>query len=130
MRRIWLSIGWLLLIFVIWITLTPQPPQVLASIPHLDKTGHFLAYVALTAWFAAALPGRRWLTILTVAFIVLGGVLEILQGYTGRDPSWFDWLIDTGGALLGAGLPRAWLAHVYAWINGHEQRLSGKSAAG
>lgn len=123
-------VGWILVIFVIWITLTPNPPSELQSIPHLDKTGHFLAYVALTAWFAAALPGRKWLTVLTIAFIAMGGVLEILQGFTGRDPSWFDWLIDAGGALLGAGLPRTWLTHIYTWINERERRPAGKPAAG
>ena len=129
-RRLWLTTGWALVIFVIWITLTPNPPSALQTIPHLDKTGHFLAYVALTAWFTTVLPGRKWLTSLTIIFVVMGGVLEILQGFTGRDPSWFDWLIDTGGALLGAGLPRVWLAHVYAWIIGHEQRFAGKPSSG
>jgi VanZ family protein len=128
--RLWLVIGWLLLIFVIWITLTPSPPTELQTIPHLDKTGHFLAYVALTGWFAAVLPGRKWLTTLTVAFILMGGALEILQGFTGRDPSWFDWLIDSGGAVLGAGLPRVWLAHLYVWFNDREQRLVRKPSAG
>lgn len=123
-------IGWLLVIFVVWITLTPKPPQLLQTIPHLDKTGHFLAYVALTAWFAAALPGRKWLIGLTISFSVMGGALEILQGFTGRDPSWFDWLIDSGGVLLGAGLPRVWLAQVYTWISGRERHLAGKPAAG
>ncbi|MGH8278623.1 MAG: VanZ family protein [Gammaproteobacteria bacterium] len=129
-HRFWLAVGWLLVAFVIWITLTPSPPSELQTIPHLDKTGHFLAYVALTAWFTAALPGRKWLTALTVTFIIMGGVLEILQGFTGRDPSWFDWLIDSGGALLGAGLPRIWLTQIYAWLKAHEQRLASKSAAG
>ena len=129
-HRAWITVGWLLVIFVIWITLTPNPPSGLQAIPHLDKTGHFLAYAALTAWFTAALPGRRWLAALTIAFIVMGGVLEILQGFTARDPSWFDWLIDIGGALLGAGLPRIWLARIYTWINDREQRLAGKSATG
>lgn len=129
-HRAWLVVGWVLVAFVVWVTLTPKPPQDLQLIPHLDKVGHFLAYALLTAWFAAILPGRRWLTGITFAFIVMGGVLEILQGFTGRDPSGFDWLIDTGGAVLGAGLPRVWLAHIYAWISGHEQRISGKPAAG
>lgn len=129
-HRAWIAVGWLLVIFVIWITLTPKPPHELQVIPHLDKVGHFLAYALLTAWFAAALPGRKWLTGLTIAFIAMGGVLEILQGFTGRDPSAFDWLIDTGGAVLGAGLPRTWLAYVYHWFNGHEYRRTGKPAAG
>ena len=129
-HRAWLAVGWLLVIFVIWITLTPKPPHELQVIPHLDKVGHFLAYALLTAWFAAALSGRKWLTSLTIAFIVMGGVLEILQRFTGRDPSAFDWLIDTGGAVLGAGLPRAWLACMYRWINGYEYRRTGKPAAG
>ena len=135
MRAIWVHRGWLgagslLLVFVIWITLVPNPPRQLQFIPHLDKVGHFLAYALLTAWFSAALLGRRWLTGLIFAFITMGGMLEILQGYTGRDQSWFDWLIDAGGAVLGAGLPRIWLSHVYAWIRGREQELVRKPTAG
>lgn len=129
-HRAWLGVGWLLVLFVIWITLTPAPPSSLQTIPHLDKIGHFIAYALLTAWFTAALPGRKWLTGLTITFIIMGGVLEILQGFTGRDPSGFDWLIDTGGALLGAGLPRVWLAYLYARVRGCERRLAGKPAAG
>lgn len=128
--RGWLGAGWLLVIFVIWITLTPKPPDELQLIPHLDKVGHFLAYALLAAWFSAVLPGRRWLTGLTLAFIAMGGILEILQGYTGRDPSWFDWLIDIGGALLGAGLPRIWLGQVFTWISGRERDLVRKPTAG
>ena len=35
--------------------------------------------------------------------ILLGGVLEILQGFTGRDPDIFDVVANSLGALAGTG---------------------------
>ncbi len=84
--------------------------------PRFDKAGHCLAYVALMAWFSAALTGRAWLVRLMIAFIVLGGVLEILQGFTGRDPGWFDWFLDSIGVVVGAHWPRIWLARLREYL--------------
>ena len=109
---------------VIWITLTPHPPHILYIFPRFDKLGHFLAYLGLTAWFAAALPGRKWLASIMVVLIILGGVLEILQGFTGRDPEWLDWFRDSAGVILGATWPRMWLARFHEHFVMHHGRRS------
>src|SRR5690348_7921114 len=98
-QRFWLAVGITLVALIVWGSLTPSPPDMDISLPDFDKVEHFGAYLMLTAWFTAAFP-RRWLWI-AVAFAVLGGLVEILQGYTGRDPEWGDWLADCIGVAAG-----------------------------
>jgi len=52
---------------------------------------------------ATVVLGARWRTLFAVlALIALGGLLEILQGFTGRDPDIFDELANAIGAICGA----------------------------
>ena len=113
-QRGWLAAGAVLLAVIIWGSLTPSLPDIQAPVPQFDKFEHIGAYLLLTAWFAAACP-RRWPWI-AVGFAVLGGVIEILQGYTGRDPDWFDWFADCLGAGLGAWYPRLWALRMRLFI--------------
>ena len=93
------------LILVIWGELTPRPPpEVEVS---NDKALHFIAYFGLSAMAAAAVTGRRAALRVGLALIVLGGVLEILQGFTGRDMSLYDELANTIGVLVGGFAARA-----------------------
>ncbi len=79
LKKIWLSLGWLLILAIIILSLIP-PPGHLPSYPHLDKLYHFIAYFSLMLWFAQIdhTPSIR-LKYMT-AFILLGIGLEILQG--------------------------------------------------
>ncbi|HSN17618.1 MAG TPA: VanZ family protein [Gammaproteobacteria bacterium] len=105
-QRWWLAVGVLLLALIVWGSLAPSVPDLGVPIPQFDKIEHICAYLLLTTWFSAAYP-KRWLWI-AVGFAVFGGLIEILQGYTGRDPDWFDWFADCIGAGLGAWYPRHW----------------------
>jgi VanZ family protein len=86
-------------VVVIWGELTPAPPSAIANI--YDKLLHFIAYFGL-AWLAAAAVRNRALAVRAgLALVVLGGVLEIVQGLTGRDMSVYDELANTIGVLVG-----------------------------
>lgn len=50
MRLAALAGGWLLAAAIVWLSLTPSPPD--PGIAYADKVGHFLAYGALMFWFA------------------------------------------------------------------------------
>lgn len=120
-RRLWLAAGWLMLAVVLWGTLTPEPPQLAPPIPQFDKLEHFSAFFILTAWFCAAVRARRhWLWI-AAAFILLGGLIEIIQGWSGfRDAEWLDWAADSTGAAFALWLPARGLSRLYAqWIARH-----------
>ena len=81
------------------LTLTPVTPGP-QGLPGLDKLAHVLAFGALAAPLAFAYP-RHWRA---VALVVLayGGMIEIVQPYTGRSAEWADFLADGVGAFLGA----------------------------
>lgn len=110
----WLAVGITLVAFIVWGSLTPHPPDVDITIPDFDKIEHFGAYLMLTAWFSAAFP-RHWRWV-ALTFAVLGGLIEILQGYTGRDPEWSDWLADCIGVAAGAWYPARWALAARLWL--------------
>ena len=85
--------------------LSPQ-----ADSPHLfalaDKVVHTLAFAALALVGLRAYP--RQLLVVCVLLIALGGLIEVIQGYTfTRSQEWEDFLADILGVSLGALLAKA-----------------------
>ena len=66
-----------------------------------DKAQHFTAYFGLATMATMVLGLNRRLALAILGVILLGGALEILQGYTGRDPDIFDFWPNAVGALRG-----------------------------
>ena len=95
-RRLALWAFWPALILVVWGELTPHPPRIDAP----DKLLHFLAYFGLSGIATTALS--RHVVAIVVGLIALGGALEILQMFTGRDAEWLDEAANAVGAVLGA----------------------------
>ena len=99
--KLWLTLGWLLVAAVIYLSLTPQPIEI--DIEQGDKLGHILAYLTLMIWFAQLYrrPMHVWWG---VGFVALGVALEYVQGWTGyRDFDYFDMVAD------GIGVAAGWL---------------------
>ena len=95
-----LYLFWPAVALIVWGELTPHPPSFTEHF--WDKSLHFTAYFGLAS-MATVVLGVRWRTLWAVlGLIALGGALEILQGFTGRDPDIFDELANTLGALSGA----------------------------
>lgn len=95
--KAWQLLGWIMVSIVIWLSLTPKPPQP----PQLfgwDKAHHFIAYAGLMYWYGMSFIRHwRW----PVFLIALGVLMEILQGYSGYrsfDP--FDMLANTLGVCF------------------------------
>jgi VanZ family protein len=80
-RWFWLMLGWLLVFFVIYLSLTPEPVQV--PLEQGDKFGHVFAYAVLMSWFANLYesPARRLQ--FAIGFITLGVALEFVQRWSG-----------------------------------------------
>ena len=100
MRMMGLGLGWGWVAAIVWLSLTPSPPQV--DVAYGDKLGHFGAYGLLMFWFALlylAWPVRaRYM----LGFIAMGVVLEFLQGRFGyRTLDIADMVANTLGVLLG-----------------------------
>ncbi len=90
----------------LWLALAP-PGDGPGLIPW-DKAGHFLSFYVLTLLYVLALPRvPRWA--LAAALIAVGGGIEIVQGFVGREPDWKDWIADMAGiaaVLIPMGLDR------------------------
>lgn len=79
-RRLWLSLGWLLVAGVCYLSLTPRPPQVDLGIHFFDKLSHFTAYAVMMGWFMQLYPARRTRLWYALGFIGMGISIEFLQG--------------------------------------------------
>ena len=92
---------------VIWGELTGNEPHILDLFgPINDKVLHFLAYFGLAAMAGTGFKTRKTVLLASLGLIVLGGVLEIVQGFTGRDMSFYDELANSAGVITGAVLAR------------------------
>lgn len=71
-----------------------------------DKVLHFTAYFGLAGIATVALGARKPALWAAFALAVFGGILEIVQGYVGRDAEWGDELANIVGVCAGlaAGL--------------------------
>ncbi len=106
--RLWWSIGWALVAFILYSTLAPSP-----DVPNLhiwDKLEHSGAFFGLTLWFGGLIRRSRY-PLLAFWMLLFGAVIELAQGYMGwgRDMDIHDFYADAIGVavafvLLGAGL--------------------------
>ena len=94
-----LYLFWPAAALVTWGELTPHPP----SFTQLfwDKSLHFTAYFGLAAMATLALRSRKRVAGALILLAVLGGILEILQGFTGRDPDVYDEVANCIGIVAG-----------------------------
>jgi VanZ family protein len=104
---------------VTWGELTPHPPE-LGGMLFWDKAQHLTAYFGLGSMATLALGLRPKLAWAISGIVLFGGVLEILQGITGRDPDIFDFLANTIGVF--AGLTTATL---FLWLLGSLVAIPG-----
>jgi len=106
MRALALAVGWTLVVAIIWLSLTPKPPEL--ALEHGDKLGHFGAYGAAMFWFCLLYP-RRWTRLAyALGFGGMGVALEFAQRATGyRTFDVLDMAADAVGVLLGWALAQA-----------------------
>ena len=103
MRKLWLGGGWLIVAAIVYFSLVKLAVD--SDIQGGDKLGHLLAYGGLMLWWSQFYLSRAARIKLALAFIALGGAMELAQGLTpDRYPEWLDLAANTAGVLLG------WLA--------------------
>ena len=100
-RRAGAVLFWPAALVVIWGELTPHPPGMAALL--WDKAEHFIAYFGLTVLASVAWGLRRSLAFVFAAIVALGGALEIIQSFVGRDAEWGDFFANDLGAVAGLG---------------------------
>jgi VanZ family protein len=107
-RRAGAWLFWPALAVVAWGELTPHPPKVAALL--WDKAEHFIAYFGLALLASLGWGLRRSLVFVFAAVVALGGMLEILQSFVGRDAEWGDFFANSLGALAGLALAVVYLS--------------------
>ena len=72
-----------------------------------DKAAHFIAF-GLILWSLGVLFRRLPRTWAAMIAITIGGAVEVVQRFTGRDPSWGDFLADILGVAAALGVWALW----------------------
>ena len=77
-RKLWLLIGWTLVLSVWYLSLTPKPPEM--GVKLWDKLNHFIAYAVLMGWFGQLYLLKIQRILWFVFFMGMGIGIEIFQG--------------------------------------------------
>lgn len=112
---------WPAVAVVVWGEVNPHPGALEQHV--WDKALHFSAYFGLAGIVTMALRARRMAVWAVLGLIVLGGVLEGVQGMIGRDMSIYDEMANGLGAICGGLLGWA----VWRWIGWFAQPVSPRS---
>jgi VanZ family protein len=100
-HRLWVAVCWSLVVLVVYLSLTPHPPELL-TFDNSDKLEHVLAYATLSFWFCHIYVTAWSRAVVIVALAALGVGLEYVQGWMGyRTFDVLDMLADSVGVLLG-----------------------------
>ena len=122
--KLWLTLGWLLVALIIFLSLYPKPPQPL-EFEQSDKLSHIIAYLTLMLWFANIYARRSLQFHLSIGFFVMGVCLELLQGMTEyRMFSYGDMLANGIGILLALYLAKTRLATYLLRLDTHLSKRS------
>ena len=118
--RLWAIAGWLIVGAIVWLSVTPNPPD--PGFDQADKLEHVLAYGVVTFWFCQLHAAPRTQFAFAVGFIAMGVGLEFVQGALAyRTYDEFDMLANAIGVILGWVVARVTGPNVLARI----ERLLG-----
>ena len=99
-RSLWLLFGWLLVLFIVYESLTPYPVDL--QVEQGDKLGHVAAYLALMSWFANLYEGSGERVACVLGCLALGVALEFAQRLTAtRSFELADMAAGAAGVLIG-----------------------------
>ena len=102
-RRLWLFIGWALVLSVVYLSLAPVAID--TGVQQGDKLLHVSAYGPLMLWFANLYETLARRRMLAAALVAMGVALEFIQGWTGyRTFEVADMLADAVGVAAGWAL--------------------------
>jgi len=119
LRRVWLTLGWLWVAAVFFISLIPLPPQPFI-LYGVDKLQHALAYSLLMLWFCQVYVVLGTRIRLLLMLVTMGVIIEILQGMSGyRSFEYADMLANLIGVLIGWGLMRTRMGRIFTTLENH-----------
>ncbi len=111
-RFIWLSVGYVLVFVVVYLSITTSPIKNL-GIPYQDKIFHALAYFSLMFWFAQIYHDKFQRNMIAIIFLFMGVLMEYIQSFElTRTADMADILANTVGVGLGFLLAQTALKNV------------------
>lgn len=118
-RGVWIVIGWSLVAYTVYASLSVSPPEAPGWLS--DKMAHGLTYFILATWFAALYPPKNYFVI-GAGLLALGIALELLQARTGyRYAEVADGLANLAGIV--SGLAFGWASRG-RWLAWFDRRLA------
>jgi hypothetical protein len=121
-HAVWVSLGVLIMLWILWMALTPDPGITLAF-PYGDKLLHATTFCCLMGWWGNVYRGRRprgWAALGCLAF---GIFIEFAQWLDPpRDADAWDVFADGTGILMALLLLRTRLASVLAAVEASSMR--------
>lgn len=116
-----LTIGWLLVLTVTVLSLIPVEADLSEG---RDKWSHWLAYGSLMLWFSMLHTQFALRVRLALALVIMGVVIEFLQGQTGyRSFDVHDMVANALGVLSGWAVALTPVGQSLKWM---EARLPGQ----
>ena len=102
LRFLWLTIGYALVVLIVFLSLTSSPVDMEMGFPYEDKVFHALAYFTLMAWFSQIYHDKFQRNMIAVVFVFMGVMLEYLQGFdASRYFEFSDMIANSIGVALG-----------------------------
>jgi VanZ family protein len=101
LRRFWLAVAWFGVGLIIFLSLTPSPPDIDLG-KFSDKYEHVAAYAVLMLWFCQIYLSTVQRGCMALLLVVLGVALEFIQRATGyREFEVADMVAGASGVCLG-----------------------------
>ena len=114
LKTLWLLIGYALVMFVVYLSVTSNPPDLELGFKFQDKFFHALAYCSLMFWFAQIYHVKQQQRLLfALAFVFLGVLMEGVQSLDPKRYAEFnDIVANTVGVAIGILLTKQSLKHL------------------
>lgn len=101
-KQLWLAAGYGLVLLVVYLSVTSQPPEIDLGFKFQDKLFHALAYFSLMFWFAQIYHVKKQRLLFALFFIALGVAMEGVQSLDPERYAEFDDIVaNTFGVALG-----------------------------
>ena len=114
LTKYWFALAYILLLVLGILSLMPAP-----DIGGNDKTAHFVAYAALSAWFSLIVEQRKSLWRILFGLISYGLLLEYLQSLTSyRQGDVADAVANSLGVITGLAFYFSPLRRVLRLVDG------------
>jgi hypothetical protein len=122
-HRAWVALGGAIMLFVMWMALTPDP-SIALTFTYGDKLLHASTFCGLMGWWGNVYRGRGAWVGVALGCLAFGVFIEFAQWLDPpRDASTWDVLADGIGILVALLLLRTPLARVLAGIEARFVRV-------